>query len=644
MMENNTKFKEITEKLSSAFGSFSDRIKSERKKIVVTALTLLSFFLVPIFVLYITNCTWDFHPISLVFNLFWSLIFTAVLTLLPTLARRIVYCVMYMLFLVYGFAQYVYYGFFGTLISFSSFANAGEGADYLSAIFEKMGMAQFFTFLMLIFLGVEVTMLVGHMPRVRLFKGRLALTSFLLAALLVIQLALPLSFGLPRKSFTWTPGSDLRYVYDNFLDRQACLGMSGYYQYLSLDFYNCFVKPLFANTAQQKAAVDDFFEEYKSPHAENDMTGILEGKNVVLVMMESMDYLALGDKNNTPNIHYMMENGINFTNYYAPLYGDGATFSNEFSLNTGIITPTNGKTLYNYQNNTYSMSLANLFEDAGYRANSFHENYGSFYNREAMHMSFGYDRYHSYYNYGGSSFDVALDTYLTNTPALMADFLREEDSRPFFNFVITYSAHLSYYYTESITSYAYKYYVNSGELTTGAEDLNCLRAKARITDEMLGELMEACPEDTVFICATDHYCYGLSDSTKNLQLGTDENLRQRVPFFIYSKSADIEPMTVDKYCANVDFLPTVANLMGLDAPEYTLGNDIFDPDFEGYVIFSDYAILNDQVYYKDGAVAEQFTATVDMDRIYYLTEYAYKRAECSNNILSSNYYKDYKED
>ncbi len=627
--------------MSAAFDSLGGKIKREKKKIVVTGMTLLSFFLIPLFVLYITNSTWDFRPVSLLFNLLWSLIFTAVLTLLPTLARRIVYAVTYMLLLVYGFAQYVYYGFFGTLISFSSFANAGEGADYLSAIFEKMGVGQFFTFLMLIFLGVEVTFLVGHMPRVRLFKGRLALTSFMLAAFLVIQLAMPLSFGLPRKSFTWTPGSDLRYVYDNFLDRQACLGMSGYYQYLSLDFYNCFVKPLFVNTAEQKAAVDDFFGEYRAPHADNDMTGIFKGKNVVLIMMESMDMLALGDEKNTPNIHYMMENGINFTNYYAPLYSDGATFSNEFSLNTGIITPTDGKTLYNYQNNTYSRSLANLFEEAGYSANSYHENYGSFYNREAMHMSFGYDRYHSYYNYGGTTEEVELDTYLTRTPALMEAFLGDGE-KPFFNFLITYSAHLSYYYGERMTAYAYENYVGAGELRSGPEDLNCLQAKARITDDMLGELVEACPEDTVFICATDHYCYGLSDYTKSLKLGNDENLRQRVPFFIYSKSDDLKPMTVDKYCANVDFFPTVANLMGLDAPEYTLGNDIFDPDFEGYVIFSDYSILNSQAYYKDGVISQRFTEKVDLEKLHQLTEYAYRRAECSNNILSSNYYKDYK--
>lgn len=609
------------------------------QKILITASTVLSFFLIPFFVLIITDSAGDFHPVSLLFTLLWSLFLTGLLTLMPLLARRITYCAVYMLLLIYGFAQYVYYGFFGKLISFSSFANAGEGADYLSAIFEKIGLWQACVFLALIAVGVTLTFLMKGLPAMRL-KGRITVGCLMLCAFLVIQFVLPLGLGLPRKSFTWTPGNDLRYVYDNYLDRQACLGMSGYYQYLSLDFYNCFVKPMLTDTAAQKEAVDSFFDEYKAPHTENDMTGLFEGKNVVFVMMESMDYLALGDESNTPTIHYMMENGINFTNYYAPLYGDGATFSNEFALNTGIITPTNGKTLYSYQNNTYSRSLANLAEEAGYTANSFHENGGGFYNREDMHMAFGYDKYHSYYDYGGSTEEVELDTYLTRTPALMSDFLGEEDGRPFFNFVITYSAHLSYYYRERMTAYAYDTYVEDGDLRGGAEDLNCLRAKARITDKMLAELIEACPEDTVFVCATDHYCYGLSDKTKSDELGDDENLRQRVPFFIYSKSEDIEPMTVDTYCANVDFLPTVANLLGFTVPEYTLGNDVFDPDFEGYVIFSDFAILTDEVYYKDGAVVEQFTDTVHMDRINDLLTYAYARAECSNNILSSNYYKE----
>jgi len=600
-------------------------------------LTAVSFFFIPLFVDLLLHI--QPKPISLLFSAFWSVFITTALLLLPSTARRIAYCALYMLLLIYGFAQYVFFAFFGKPISFSSFGNAGEGTDYASSVFEKMGPAQLTVLFALMLFGVAVTVLIGRIPTVKR-RFRIQTCALLLCIFLCIQFVLPFGVGMPLSGFTWTPENNARYVYDSYLDKKACLDMAGYYQYLSLDFYNCFLAPAFADATSQRQKVDDFFGEYGAKPAENQWTGLFEGRNVVLVMLESMDYLAIYNEENTPTIHKMMSEGINFTNYYAPLYGDGATFSNEFALNTGIITPTNGKAVYNYFDNDYKYSLPNLFKDGGYRVNSYHENHGSFYSREKLHNSLGYEKYYSFYDYGGSAYDVAFDTYLTRTPELLSDFLGEEKDAPFFNFFITYSAHLPYHYGDGLTKYAYRELVDKGELKDNSEDLNCLRAKARITDRALKELIEACPEDTVFVCATDHYCYGLSDETKSRELGDDENLRQRVPFFIYSKGGGYTPTTVDKYCANTDVLPTLVNLMGLEGPEYTLGNDILSPDYDGYVIFSDYSVLNADGYYKDGELLDSFVPEPDLARFKELSDYGYKRGEASNYILSSNYYKE----
>jgi hypothetical protein len=280
---------------------------------MITALTALSFFALSFYVMAITDSLGDFHVMNLLFSLFWSLIAVGALCLMPLTARRIVYCSVYMLLLVYGFAQYIYYGFFGKLISFASFANAGEGAGYVGAIFSKIGFLQTAFFLLLIGVGITLTVFANRLPSPKGW-ARAQVGALMLCGFITLQLALPMGLGGKRRSFTWTPGGDHRYVYDNYLDKQACLGMAGLYQYLSLDTYNCFIKPLFASTEEQRAAVDGFFEEHKTPHEPNAMTGLLEGKNVVLIMLESMDYLAIADGENTPTIHYMMENGINFTN------------------------------------------------------------------------------------------------------------------------------------------------------------------------------------------------------------------------------------------------------------------------------------------------------------------------------------------
>ena len=60
---------------------------------------------------------------------------------------------------------------------------------------------------------------------------------------------------------------------------------------------------------------------------------------------------------------------------------------------------------------------------------------------------------------------------------------------------------------------------------------------------------------------------------------------------------------MDKVNSQIDVLPTVLNLFGEDyKKEYYIGRDIFDPDYSGYVFFSDYSWYDGNVYVEDGAV------------------------------------------
>lgn len=55
------------------------------------------------------------------------------------------------------------------------------------------------------------------------------------------------------------------------------------------------------------------------------MTGLFEGKNVIVIMMESMDELAVSEQN-TPTIYRMMQEGINFTIIMLPFLETGPPF------------------------------------------------------------------------------------------------------------------------------------------------------------------------------------------------------------------------------------------------------------------------------------------------------------------------------
>ena len=607
---------------------------------VFAALLLFgSFLALALFVYIATESYKTFHIVSLIFTFFWSVLFCAVILVLPRRAGRIVYAVWYLFLLIYGTAQYIYFQIFNKLFSFTVISNLNEGAGYLGSSLSYLGPWQVVFFLVLLLLGAYVFF---TLPSIDVLPKRMRFACIPLALGVVIlsQFTLPRAYGEKTDYAVWNFFEDARYVYENYTNPHKCMGMAGYYQYLNIDFYNCFLKPFFIDTMEQSEQIEAFFASYDSTHKENEYTGMFEGKNAIIVMMESMDYLAISEEN-TPTIHMMMQNGINFPNYYASIFGDGATFSNEFVMNTGIYAPSNGAAPYFYISNTFSESLPNLFLDKGYTVNSFHENYGWFYNRALMHQAFGYQRYHSFYDYGGEHDDVIVDTFLTRTPSLMDRLLcRDNDSdTPFMSFVITYSAHLAYTYDGELAEYAFENYVDYGEELGGSEDLDVLMAKARITDQMLGELLDQIDENTIVICAADHYAYGLNEETLLEKKGDNWALRQNTPFFIYCKDPTYEPFEVDKICSNADFLPTIANLFGLDLSDRMLGHDIFDPDYEGFVIFSNYAWLTKDVFWHDQNIIE-YSDDYPEDLIASMTEYTFRRIKINDYLLTSDYYKN----
>ena len=94
----------------------------------------------------------------------------------------------------------------------------------------------------------------------------------------------------------------------------------------------------------------------------NDYTGILEGKNVIYVLMESIDSWLVTEEV-MPTLTRLQKEGLNFTNRYASTFGGGQTINTEFAMNTGLYSVSNSKAIYNYDKNLYPFSLANTLKN-----------------------------------------------------------------------------------------------------------------------------------------------------------------------------------------------------------------------------------------------------------------------------------------
>lgn len=547
----------------------------------------------------------------LTFGGLWAILLSGLLRLLPGKAARIAYGITYLFMLVYAGFQTGYHILFSEMMWLSDFLYATEGAAYADVLL-SYPLGWWLSIPALIALGV---LMVWKFPRWEMRWGKALVAAGLAAVAAAGAVALPEAVFLHDSSIQYA-GSDYgrsqsaEAAYDNMFNTKRLYQVCGLYQTLCKDIYANAVFPLTpAYVKQQKQsreAIDGYFAAENAPSA-NAMTGILEGKNVVLVLMESMDDWMIGD--HTPTIAKLMSEGINFTNFYTPVYGGIRTFNTEFCINTGSFLSSAGGYAFDYVTNSYNQSLANQLREEGYSAKTFHYNDPTFYSRGEFSPAMGYEEYVCYADYIEETDEKTIknllydDLLLFSNPALRQEFFRE--GKPTLNFIITRSAHLSYKYNEVLSYWGLKKYPEYKGMT-GNEETDCALLKARLVDDLFQWLLMALEdegqlENTVIIGVTDHYTYGYKDMDSLLALSGVEKeiLLEKTPCFIWS--AELQAMEVDKVLNTSDLLPTVLNLMNIPSEYRYIGHDAFDDKYEGFVPFSDGGWIYGDVAYDAGA-------------------------------------------
>lgn len=585
---------------------------------------------------------------GLAFGALWALLLATICLVLPRLAGRIFFGITYYVSLLWALAQIAYYSVFSRMMWLTDIGYAGEGAPFLGDIISK--------FPVLWWTGGVILLAIGGLLIWKFPKGnwRVWKLSYLaITAGSIVALCLLPEFVFLRDNDVWGTRSEYgqssswRATYNTMYDAKKVYDICGVYQLTLRDIWVNGLYPLTPAYRQelqeQTTQIDEYFAQ-RGEQKNNAMTGTFAGKNVVMVLMESMDDWMITEED-TPTLYKMMQEGMNFTNFYTPGYGTARTINSEFCANTGIYLPTNGHYVFDYVTNSYDQSIASQLTNNGYSAEVFHYNDGSFYSRGVFEQAMGYNAYNSYAEYTDDEDSLYDDCYLFNDPTLNALFFREG---PTFNTIITRSAHLSYKYNEVLSHYALKQYPQyRGKYASEEED--CARVKAKLVDDMFARLLaelEAAGQlgNTVIIGITDHYTYGYKNMEELYSLSGVEDtlLLEKTPCFVWS--ADCQPMTVDKTLNTSDFLPTMLNLLGIDSSYQYLGQDAFDDDYAGFAFFPDGSWISGGVVYKTvGSVGyvlyNETGEELSQEYLQEMNENVMAYIRISNLLLTSDYYR-----
>ncbi len=534
-----------------------------------------------------------FYPAPNIFTLVWIFLFLGVVTCLRGIGSKIAYWTLFSLSFILFLTNAIYYSFTSFYFSFNLMLMAGEGSSY---IWDTIIHANPLIYVLAILIVIIAVVVFKKAPEKKVFRPKRLGVIFLI--FIVLHLLAPLCLGFANSNLKWSSFRNPRNIYNSYSDSNKSMRVSGLYEYSFRNFYITFLKPKENINSEDKDFLDKIYttEDTKQP---DEYTGIFKDKNVIFLQLEGMDNWLL-TKKTTPNLYGLMQNSINFKDHYSIYTGGGSTFNSEFAVNTGFTTPVSyTENVYTLNTNTFDYTMAKLFKKEGYAVNAFHMNTSGFYSRGINYKAWGYDNYFGLQDIAKyDTLDYELDRELILNKTFYDNMFKQ--NKKFVDYIITYTPHTPFTTTKEVGQLV-------AEMKYGKDNIPDLSeeetAKLMVgeTDYMVGLLIQALKDNnlydnTVIVAYSDHYLYTINDKTVlDKNTNTLGNLINHTPFFIWS--SDMQPKNINKVTMQMNILPTVLNLFGIDYnSNYYLGTNALAKNYKGIAFFSDYSWYDGNVY------------------------------------------------
>ncbi|MGG3562891.1 LTA synthase family protein [Neobacillus rhizosphaerae] len=406
-------------------------------------------------------------------------------------------------------------------------------------------------------------------------------------------------------------------------DRNYIVKYLGMYNYTIYDA----VKSTKASAQRVMANSDDMTEVInytKSNYAEPNPKyfGAGKGMNVIYLHLESMQNFLINYKLNgeevTPFLNSMVNEGntMYFDNFYHQT-GQGKTSDAEFMLENSLFGLPQGSAYTTKGLNTYQAAPAILGQQ-GYTSAVFHGNSGSFWNRNEIYKSFGFNKFFDANYYDLKSQDLA-EYGLMDKPFFNQSIpLLESLPQPFYTKFITVSNHYPYPIPEKDATIA--------PATTGDSSVDTYFQTARYADEALKQFVDYLKKSglydhSIIIMYGDHYGISQNHNKAMKQIMGKEitpfegSGLQRVPLFIHVPG--MQGGVNHEYGGQIDLLPTLLHLVGIDSKDYVqFGTDLLSEQHDDLIPFRNGDFVSPTITSVDGKFYDSTTGMkLEQERI-----------------------------
>ena len=465
------------------------------------------------------------------------------------------------------------------------------------------------------------------------------------------------------------------FLMDTSMLKLASMKTFGFFGYYTNNLLNTLTNNT-SNTLLDSAIIY-FNNGEKHTKDSSPMFGVDQGNNVIMIMMESLEWFAFCDGNYnsrtlsselTPNIYALASDGIVDTNFFAKSktnISEGIGFIGSYPVGKYMEQVTK-----NSDPGQYGFTLPNMLKNEGYSTAYFHTNESSYYARSKTHKKLGFDGVYCW-DYDEFGYDGGFDwgEWIKEEDFVWSalDYMIPENSnknlygdqaQKFFTFYTTVSSHGPYDNNSKCADQVeYKKFVKYGDtqdMPAGQRQhtnwySNVLEDYGDKSDEFINRLVNyqatvvgfdralgvliqrlkdyGIYDTTTIVLYSDHnaYYHTLSNDLKGLPaeeyMDIDLNT---IPLIIKTGATkNMQPsangfVEIDRFSSAYDLLPTVLDLLGVEFNKRLyIGNSLFAP-IEDVVKTEDGSIEELVIYYSlTGGLISQRMYTLNMTDFHY---------------------------
>jgi len=312
----------------------------------------------------------------------------------------------------------------------------------------------------------------------------------------------------------------------------------------------------------------------------NVLTGVGHGKNLMVVQLESFESFPIGLKIEgqevTPHLNRLAADSLFFPNIFYQT-ARGNTSDAEFMLNNSLLPLRDASVNWLYPENDYQ-SLPRMLKQRGYTPVAFHGFNKLFWNRAFMYPRLGFDEF---YSESAFELDEIVNIGLSDESFYRQSLeLLSRHQEPFFAQLVSLTSHHPFRIPEKHRDLALP--------VSLPEELRDYLHAARYADKAVGSLLRALEERgladrTIVVVYGDHEGISLKHYKEIHQLQAkpirqeelSKTALQTVPLFIRVPGSSVKGR-FEQVGGQVDILPTLVNLMGIEGGGVFIGQDLLE--------------------------------------------------------------------